>query len=352
MIQESMKKHRRICIIMACAILGIISFIVCYGIEVLDFTNDTWLLASERDLRAHYIGWEFFRRSKWHFPIGMMDGIIYPRLISIIYTDSVPLFAVFFKIFSKFLPETFQYFGLWGMVCFSLQGAAAACIVSKYNKNLISNLIISEFFILSPTLIHRLYFHSELSAHFLILFAFIIWIEKDYFNNWRKKTIAWSILMGVSAGIHIYFIPMIVIIMVSSLLYEGIQNKVIVKPIICGVIPIVVGFGMLVLLGAFATKRDLGSEGGLGFYGANLNVLFNSQEWSGIVPSLPVATIGQYEGYAYLGLGVFILLAGCLAILVKYRVWKKISRENIAAYISIIFCLIASLLCAWSPTIT
>ena len=59
-LQVRLLKYRRIIIIFIAGLLGIVSFIACYGIDVLNFTNDTWLLASERDLRAHYIGWEFF----------------------------------------------------------------------------------------------------------------------------------------------------------------------------------------------------------------------------------------------------------------------------------------------------
>ena len=350
-LQVRLLKYRRIIIIFIAGLLGIVSFIACYGIDVLNFTNDTWLLASERDLRAHYIGWEFFRQSDWHFPIGMMDGIIYPRLISIIYTDSIPLFAIIFKIFSAFLPSTFQYFGLWGLLCFVLQGVCAAYIITRYNQNIIFNLIAVEFFILSPTLMQRLYYHTELSAHFLILLAFIIWLNRDRFDKWYKKCIAWSILLALAASIHIYFIPMIVIIMTSGLIYDAINKHQILTPIISWIIPVIVAFIVLILLGAFATQRDLGSEGGLGTFGANLNTLFNSQEWSGIVPALPVATNGQYEGYSYLGLGIFILLFICLIKLIFSR--KKLKQNfNFAWLISILFCIIATLLCAWGPVIT
>lgn len=132
--------------------------------------------------------------------------------------------------------------------------------------------------------------------------AFIIWLNRDRFDKWYKKCIAWSILLALAASIHIYFIPMIVIIMTSGLIYDAINKHQILAPIISWIIPVIVAFIVLILLGAFATQRDLGSEGGLGTFGANLNTLFNSQEWSGIVPALPVATNGQYEGYSYLGL--------------------------------------------------
>ena len=41
---------------------------------------------------------------------------------SIVYSDSIPLFALIFKLINFALPEKFQYFSLWFMVCFFLQG--------------------------------------------------------------------------------------------------------------------------------------------------------------------------------------------------------------------------------------
>ena len=152
-------------------LLAVISFIILYGIDVLDVTNDTWLLASERDLRAHYIGWKFFRQSPWNFPFGLMDNMMYPDKISIIFTDSVPVLAVFFKVFSGILPETFQYFGLWGLLCFILQGLCAYELIAYYVDNRWIRLIGTEFFIISPSMIYRLYYHSELAGHFLLLLA-------------------------------------------------------------------------------------------------------------------------------------------------------------------------------------
>lgn len=68
----------------------------------------------------------------------MTDMLSYPDQISIIFTDSIPCFAVIFKILSPVLPENFQYFGLWGMMCFILQGIIAARILKSYSDSRIS----------------------------------------------------------------------------------------------------------------------------------------------------------------------------------------------------------------------
>lgn len=333
-------------------LLGALSFLALYGWEVLDVTNEIWLLASERDLRAHYIGWEFFRESDWHWPLGMMDGIIYPRLISIVYTDSIPWLALLFKMISGILPGTFQYFGLWGLLCFMMQGMLAGFIVGKYCRNLWMNLLLVEFFVLSPTMIYRLYFHSELAAHFLLLMAFIPWIDRDKINTGYKKCIYWSLLFILTAGIHLYFIPMLVIVMSASVLYDFLKGHKIMPCIIVWLVPVLSGLFSLYLLGALSSSRDLGSEGGLGIYGINLNTLINPQDWAGLLPALEVATIGQYEGYAYLGAGVLLLSGVCAA---EYLVSRKIdgrSRKNKELIFSSLFCIIATLLCAIGPVVT
>ena len=89
-------------------IIGIIIFVSLYGVNILNVSYDDWLLAESGDLTCEYVGWLFFRESDWSFPIGNVEGLVYPDIISIIFNDSIPLFAIFFKIFEHFLPETFQ----------------------------------------------------------------------------------------------------------------------------------------------------------------------------------------------------------------------------------------------------
>lgn len=113
------------------AVLGALCFIGIYGVDILNPTYDAWLLQGG-DLTIHYIGWEFFRVSDWQFPIGLMDRICYPNSVSIIFTDSIPVLAVLFKLFSSFLPETFQYFGWWALLCFILQGVFSTNLIYLY----------------------------------------------------------------------------------------------------------------------------------------------------------------------------------------------------------------------------
>ena len=90
------------------------------GFKNLFFTETSWILGSGDKTNAH-IAWTYFRNDIWHFPIGKNPNYGLDIANSIIFTDSIPVFAIVFKFFSFFLPDNFQYFSLWIMLCFFLQ---------------------------------------------------------------------------------------------------------------------------------------------------------------------------------------------------------------------------------------
>ena len=130
------------------AMIGMGIFLALYGVKILNPLYVDWLYTGS-DLSQHYLGWKAFRESGWMFPIGMTDRLLYPFRSSIIFTDSIPLLAVFFKLLSPVLPADFQYFGFWGILCYGLNGAVSAKIIRKYLNNDLQAVLGSIFFILS-----------------------------------------------------------------------------------------------------------------------------------------------------------------------------------------------------------
>ncbi len=83
------------------ALVGLLFFMLVFGLTTLHPTSIEWLLDSNnQDAIQHFVGWEFFRFEPWHFPWGSINDYGYPQTTSIVYTDSIPLFALFFKCFS------------------------------------------------------------------------------------------------------------------------------------------------------------------------------------------------------------------------------------------------------------
>jgi len=289
-----------------CSLLGALFFLYIFGTAILDFTYTDWLM-SGGDLSQHYLGWKFFRDSLWYFPLGLMDNIVYPFKVSIIYTDSIPLFAIIFKLLSPVLPENFQYFGLFGIICYTLQGGISALIVRKIGGNTGQAILGSSFFTLSTVMMFRIYAHTSLSAHFIILLCILVYVQNNDFNL-KKQIFIWSSLLVLSVSIHSYFVPMVMIFMFFRLLQEYALSKNFKNQCIVFSVSLLVLIGTMFCLGAFYFIESA-AAGGLGIYSANLNAFLNPQGMSRFIKDLPLATDGQYEGNAYLGLGIILFIA-------------------------------------------
>lgn len=298
-------------------IIGIIIFILIYGIAVLDISNDSWLVSSTYDLSAHYIGWLYYRDSPWQFPIGLVDGIINEYSFSIIYMDSIPIFALIFKILSPLLPSTFQYFGLYGLITFALQSMLACELIFELTANSKASILSSIFFTLSTVLFERMFRHSALAFHPIILLAIMYYIKKEKIVYRKRDVIYWSLLLILSCSIHAYFIPMVFAFLVAFYLPE-IFSPNWYKGCLKIVIPTSLAIGTMYIWGYFYGSHSIGN-GEIGNYNSNINSLFNDLGNSFIDTLMgQTASDGIWEAYAYLGVGILIM-----AFIVIYDIIQK-----------------------------
>ena len=337
--------------------LGAVFFIYFYGSAILNFTYTDWLMTGG-DLSQHYTGWRLFRNSAWHFPLGLMDNIVHPFKVSVIYTDSIPLFALVFKVFSPLLPQNFQYFGLFGIMCYMAQGGIAALIIKKLGGSISQSIICSFLFIISSIMMWRMYDHTALAAHCIILLCILICL---YYNSWsfKKQIISWACLLPLSAALHLYFVPMVTVFMVSCLIYEYFATKKIKEQLIVFSVALIALFVLMFCLGAFHFVQGVNTWNALelGFYSANLNSFINPQGVSRFINDMPLATNGQFEGNAYLGLGIILAIIG-ISIWIVICMIKKNNKSDLKAnskikiYPFVIGIIVFFLLFSLSPTIT
>jgi hypothetical protein len=113
--------------------LGIFACLMVVGPKAL---NPTILdLAQGVDPFKDYVGWMFFRNSPWTFPIGLNPTYGLEFSNSIVFSDSIPLMAFLFKAISFVLPETFQYLGVWTLICFVMQAYFAWLVLGLMTQN-------------------------------------------------------------------------------------------------------------------------------------------------------------------------------------------------------------------------
>ena len=345
---------KRMNINIVAALLGGIAFVLIYGVKILNPLYTDWLLTGG-DPSQHYLGWEFFRRSDWYFPLGLTDQLAYPLKTSVIYTDSIPIFAVFFKLFRSILPQQFQYFGIWGLLCFVLQGYYAAKILGERSSSKTVILAGSIFFIVSPIMVFRMYYHTALAAHWLILLAIYFYFkhEKEY-RDIFKPVMQWGILGILIGSIHLYFVPMCGAILLGYILCSiWKERKIRIRFFYPGISFSVGLFLTIYLLGGFSSGADTGTNN-LGLFSFNLNAFLNPMSYSTLLKNTslwnwPFYTQGQYEGFSYLGMGI-ILLCACGIVLMIRNIFRR--RKPSVYQVMTVLMSIGLIVLAASPTIT
>ncbi len=282
-------------------LIGCAAFFVSFGWKVLDPERTAWLLGGG-DPTQHYLGWVAFRNSAWHFPPGLTDMLANPHNASIVYTDSIPLFALAFKLFRAYLPERFQYLGLFGLSCFLLQGGFAALLLRRFTNKTALWLAGTLFFVFVPALFFRMYFHTSLAAHWVLLAAFALWL---YCAPSRKTLLLWCLLGSGTFLIHPYLGAMVSALFCGQLL-QSLRDGGRAKPL-AAAFGVYLGAVCLAFHSAGGFYTFGTGDGRFGSFGSNLNTFFNPLQPDNLLKTQPVL-MGQYEGQAFLGAGMLLLV--------------------------------------------
>ncbi|MBO5552308.1 MAG: hypothetical protein J5966_10160 [Lachnospiraceae bacterium] len=317
---SSSERTERLQVFMLSMLLGAFLFVLIYGPYVLNPFYDDWIfMTGERDMPQHYIGFCMYRSSPWQFPIGLVTTASAPHHMSVIYTDAIPLFAFIGKLLNPLLPQVFQYLGIYGLLSMALTGGLGALTVYEYTSKKSTAVISSVFFSMSWILIYRMFYHTSLTSHWLILLAFYLWTRLDLKAHIAKNCMLFFLFSAVAMLIHPYLWAMCGGIIAICLLEFFLSVKDIKKALLYALSFCMAGAACLYAFGAFTggTKASLGA----GSYEANLNTFFNSMGY-GLLPGFSVALL-QYEGFGYLGAGVLLLLL--TALLVAFA--KKLRPE-------------------------
>ena len=96
--------------------LGLITTIYIFGFDYISFTNTDWLRS--HDMTAELVTWKYYKNDIWRFPIGNNPNYGMDLGSGIVFSGSIPLLSIVFKLFGNFLPNNFHYFSLWIFICF------------------------------------------------------------------------------------------------------------------------------------------------------------------------------------------------------------------------------------------
>jgi hypothetical protein len=107
------------------------------------------------DNAQHTSGWWYYAKDTWHFPLLHTSRVDHPEGISIAFTDSIPLAALFFKtlmtLFPASFPEHFHYFGWWIGFVFITQALSATLLMRALGaKSIFATMLVVLFVLTWP----------------------------------------------------------------------------------------------------------------------------------------------------------------------------------------------------------
>ncbi len=265
------------------------------------------------DAMQHVIGMRYFLADSWHFPLFQTLLITPPNGVNVIYTDSIPLFALIAKLLRPWLTVHVNYFGVWFFLTYILQGIAAVFLFRSLGvKGILPNLGGALIALSFPPLLAR-FNHAALSGHFFILFALGL-----YFRIVRQRAFArlwgwFALLCWLTLFVHAYLTVMICSVFFAAAAQEGFSSKdAFRKSIVAGVI--IAGIsGLLMWVSGYFHEMGT-AEQSFGIKSMNLLSPWVPQR-SGLFPAMDRiidGTGGQAAAFNYLGFGVLLLLIAAL----------------------------------------
>jgi hypothetical protein len=189
-----------------------------------------------------------------------------------------------------------------------LQVGFAWLLVRKFAPDFLTAWLGSALLTLLPALLNR-YVHPSLCAHWLILWALWIFIDKR-----RAESLGWWLaVIGVAGLVHNYLLLMVGAIWASAVLRQlaggGRRGAVATQIVTVG----------LLVLGIAALHEVLGAHyiatGTYGAFPMALDALINpaNPSYSALLPSSPNDEGRGFEGFQYLGAGLIALILVALA---------------------------------------
>ncbi|HNT53574.1 MAG TPA: DUF6311 domain-containing protein [Anaerolineaceae bacterium] len=303
------------------ALLGLVTFILLYGRFPLYWSHVNWIYAAGGDALMTQFGWEWFRSESWHFPLGQISGYGYPIGTSVAFMDAIPLIAIPLRLLSPLLGTDFQYLGLWALISLCGQILVGMLILNEFTSSHLLKILGALLLSLAPPLVFRMFYHSSLTAHWILLAAIWFIIVERRRTLWRG---AWPVLFTLTTLIHAYFIFMLIPLWLVGLFFRY-QKTSIKWNGLMDFLLVVAGVALAgYTIGLFNLAPD--SLGGMGFgiFSWNLNGFFNPLHFSSaFIKELPTGTGGQYEGFSYLGLGNLMLLPVALYLFPQKELTRR-----------------------------
>jgi hypothetical protein len=299
-------------------LMGLTAFWIWAGAYTLAPGHIGWVM-SGIDTPTHYLGWQFFRHSSWwQWPLGKnpADGSDAPG--SIVMSDSIPLLALLFKVFSAWLPRDFQYFGLWALSCFLLQAWFARKLLARLTRDPVICLAGTGFFLGATVFLLRVYMHPALSAQWVLIAGIYLIFDA------RFRSRAWLLLLCITVLVHAYLFVMLAAISAGDIAQRCWRREYPAQKMLMHAGSAIASVVLLMWAAGYFSKGAVlaaSIRGHLDLFFFLWTGIRYFGEWSSFLPGSNMDLLA-YDGFGYLGAGFLVLLLMAVASSVL-RIMRK-----------------------------
>lgn len=288
-------------------VIGLFDALCLLGWHVIDPLSTDWLRSDPTVFQA---GWEFLRRQPLTFPFTWIFNLNFPFGISAAYLDVIPIVAVPLKILSPALPQQFQYFGIYLVFCLVLQVYYSFRLISRFTRDKTVIILGGLFFLNAPVLLSRLYIHFSLCSQWLLLAAIYYYFVPAIRKNRFRFMFPFLPLLAIASGVTPYLAVMVLSVGLAALARICVEvrpgeigrfRQPWLEAMAFGGLMLAIIAGSFLLFGFIVPGENPVFKGdGYTMFSLNLLSPFDRGHF------LPGP---GYEGFAYLGAGVLLLMA-------------------------------------------
>lgn len=281
------------------------------------------------DISTALSGYLYFQRDSWQLPLFHVGKLGGPAGTNIIFTDSIPLVALAGRLAFRLTGMPVNLYGLWTAFCFVASAMTMTALVAALGqRNIAAAAMATISGLCMPALLAR-WGHMSLMAQFEVPLALIFYLRNRCRQNSRQFFIQATGLLSLTLWTHTYLFVMDSAIVLATIAHAVSRQRIGTLSAIRLLTGLTLTIGILIALSGHLQSAGELAAHGFGAYSLNLLSPFVPQR-SGVFSALrnvtADATGGQYEGFAYLGTGVLMLLLMTLPW--QWRKFPERMRHN------------------------
>jgi len=300
------------------ALIGAIYALVLFGPAFLLGTAPFWLrprgyMGGQLDMPSVLAAYDWFAADAWRWKLLRLPLAGWPEGSNAFGLDVAPLVAIAGKLASGVVGRVVNPYPAWHLLTFVLASVALTALVRALGQRSLAGAILAGGLGAMSPMLHFRFGHMAHLAHWLPILSLALYFARDA----RGRFAGLLSLCLLAGAVNLYLYVMVAAVAAAAVLQDFADRRIALPRAALLVLAIpgsgflpVWAFGLLDLPGLTSGVIDFG------FFSMNLlspawPQVSGALQWTGI-PALtggPLdGTDGQYEGYAYLGLGALLVV--------------------------------------------